>query len=161
MNTKRFLQTMTLGIALAFGSTVAEDKVRSVNWEDLAPPMGLSQPKSLDLDGDGQVTDGEMAKAPKASEMSDATVPELDGKLVKIPAFVVPLDSIYMSQYSRQEFCEPNRLITTSLRSATRWKSKSSRRTPRNNFPPITCARFLQDLFLQDFDLFFKLSPFH
>jgi len=73
-------------------SAHAADKARKVNWDDLRPQIDMKEIKPLDANGDGAVTDEEMSNAPESSSVSDATVPELNGKLVRIPAFIVPLD---------------------------------------------------------------------
>lgn len=92
MNIVRLFVNAALVASLSLSSAFAADEARRVNWEDLVPDMGLGVPKTLDLDGDGTVTDYEMSKAPSGQSDMDETVPELNGKLVKIPAFVVPLD---------------------------------------------------------------------
>lgn len=93
----KFINTLLFALvatALTFGSVGAADKARKINWEDLRPQMGLEAPKSLDLNGDGSLTDEELAKAPAPAfnENANAAVPEMNGKLVQIPAFIVPLD---------------------------------------------------------------------
>jgi len=90
-----FVRTVVVAVmatSFMLSLTHAADKARKIDWEDLRPKIDMQEVKPLDLDGDGTVTDYEMSQAPASSSVADATVPELNGKLVKIPAFVVPLD---------------------------------------------------------------------
>jgi len=78
--------------ALMVCSAQAADEPRELNWEDLRPQIDMKEVKPLDLDGDGVVTDQELSNAPESNSVADAAVPELNGKRIKIPAFIVPLD---------------------------------------------------------------------
>lgn len=69
------------GLALAQGAV----EVRELTWTDLLPPGELVPPQIVDHTRIPTFDDFPYTAAAK-------TVPELDGQVVKLPGFVVPLD---------------------------------------------------------------------
>ena len=69
------------GLALAQGA----GEVRELTWTDLLPPGELVPPQIVDHTRIPTFDDFPYTAAAK-------TVPELDGQVVKLPGFVVPLD---------------------------------------------------------------------
>lgn len=72
-------------LACATGIAGEEGDVRTLMWEDLLPKGEVALPQTLD-----HATVPSFDDFPSAAEAP--TVPSLDGKLVRLPGFVVPLD---------------------------------------------------------------------
>ncbi len=86
----RFASPLLALVCLFFGVANASDKVRELNWEDLMPPEELE----AWLSGEQPMQDLEMMFSDDDPARPPAgVVRELDGQRVKIPGFVVPLES--------------------------------------------------------------------
>ncbi len=89
----RLILSGLLSAFLTVNVSAAADAPRTVSWEDLVPEQGLNPEQPINLDEQGEASGAdEPAWLPRASGTQDATVPDLDGKRVKIPAYVVPID---------------------------------------------------------------------
>lgn len=87
-----------LGLALAAPSANAADQPRELNWEDLIPEPGTPPPPLPPFPG--QDLPGQLPSSPRPPSDSGLVsmfpynpVQALDGKYVKLPGYIVPLES--------------------------------------------------------------------
>lgn len=80
----RIMPTLLLVLA---ATAAAGDAVRQLRWDDLLPPGETVPPQVVDHSAPVVFDDFPYTAAA-------GTVPELDGQMVKLPGFVVPLDVV-------------------------------------------------------------------
>ena len=79
-----------LAVTLLLGGAAIADDARELTWDDLIPEAGgIEQPGNSELGTDENLVDGGAFSLPV---FPTGVVEELDGALVKIPGFVVPLE---------------------------------------------------------------------
>ena len=88
-NSMRIIRRGLAVTLLLSGMSIADD-ARELTWDDLIPDAGTAeQPGGLQLGGDGNLMGDEPLSLPM---YATDVVRELDGTVVKIPGFVVPLE---------------------------------------------------------------------
>lgn len=88
-NSMRIIRRGLAVTLLLSGMSIADD-ARELTWDDLIPDAGTTeQPGGLQLGADGNLIGDEPLLSPM---YATDVVRELDGALVKIPGFVVPLE---------------------------------------------------------------------
>ena len=89
------LRPLLAAVLIALAAPVSATEVRELNWSEMVPadaPAQVAEPAPIhDL---SQLADALSESGPAATQQSPAApvVEELDGQMVKLPGYIVPLD---------------------------------------------------------------------